>query len=133
MIKLYFSITLNMGLVMIQPMAMLFLKNLENSSPLSVSSGQFFIIYKHTLNIIYHFVVLETINHSNIYKKEWYRKSYRFLLQVIGKCSERLDHETSQLSPGNLAGTDHGSKHRFLLQQTHHLLLYITHMFQSGG
>ncbi|RUS73694.1 hypothetical protein EGW08_018541 [Elysia chlorotica] len=51
-----------------------------------------------------------------------------FLLQVIGKCSERLDHETSQLLPG----TDRGSKHRFLLQQTHHLLLYITHMFQSG-
>ena len=51
---------------------------------------------------------------------------------MIGKCSERLDHETSKLSPGNLTGTDLGSKHRFLLQQTLHLLLYITHMFQSG-
>ncbi|GFO37998.1 huntingtin-like [Plakobranchus ocellatus] len=55
-----------------------------------------------------------------------------FLLQVIGKCSEMLDAETAQLSPGNLGGLDRECKYRFLLQQTLHLLLYITHMFQSG-
>ncbi|XP_005093645.2 huntingtin [Aplysia californica] len=60
-----------------------------------------------------------------------------YLLQVIGKCSEMLDKETALLSSagGGGAGGSSGdgeSRYHFLLQQTLHLLLYITHMFQSG-
>ncbi|CAG5125626.1 unnamed protein product, partial [Candidula unifasciata] len=60
-----------------------------------------------------------------------------FLLQVIGKCSEMLDQEASLLvSNGANSATItssnvYASRYRFLLQQTLHLLLYITHMFQS--
>ncbi|XP_055860312.1 huntingtin-like [Biomphalaria glabrata] len=63
-----------------------------------------------------------------------------FLLQVIGKCSEMLNKETSVLSAtphhSNLATSSASGlaveKCRFLLQQSLHLMLYITHMFQSG-
>ncbi|KAH9487495.1 hypothetical protein Btru_075739 [Bulinus truncatus] len=63
-----------------------------------------------------------------------------FLLQVIGKCSEMLNKETSQLctsSNGSTLSTSSASglaieKCQLLIQQSLHLLLYITHMFQSG-
>nr|KAG5686381.1 hypothetical protein BaRGS_018689 [Batillaria attramentaria] len=48
-----------------------------------------------------------------------------FLLQVIGKCAEMLSRE--RVVVGASAVETH-----FLLQQTTHLMLYITHMFQSG-
>ncbi|CAL1538264.1 unnamed protein product [Lymnaea stagnalis] len=64
-----------------------------------------------------------------------------FLLQVIGKCSEMLNKETSLLGSnynGPSYSTSNGngiivSRCHFLLQQTLHLMLYITHMFQSGS
>ncbi|XP_071090376.1 huntingtin-like isoform X1 [Haliotis cracherodii] len=48
-----------------------------------------------------------------------------FLLQAIGKCAETLNKEsvTIHSSDNNL---------HFLVQQMCHLILYITHMFQSG-
>ena len=50
---------------------------------------------------------------------------FRFLLQVIGKCAETLSRE--KVAVGASACNT-----QFLLQQVTHLMLYITHMFQSG-
>ena len=50
---------------------------------------------------------------------------FRFLLQVIGKCAETLSRE--KVAVGASACDT-----QFLLQQVTHLMLYITHMFQSG-
>ncbi|KAK7109044.1 hypothetical protein V1264_013160 [Littorina saxatilis] len=48
-----------------------------------------------------------------------------FLLQVIGKCAETLSRE--KVAVGASACST-----KFLQQQVTHLMLYITHMFQSG-
>lgn len=48
-----------------------------------------------------------------------------FLLQVIGRCAETLSREKAAV--GVMA-----TNTQFLVQQLTHLLLYITHMFQSG-
>ncbi|KAK3095770.1 hypothetical protein FSP39_018831 [Pinctada imbricata] len=48
----------------------------------------------------------------------------RFLLQVVGKCSSVINNENRTVLDGRNKG--------FLIQQLSHLLLYITHMFQSG-
>jgi huntingtin len=49
----------------------------------------------------------------------------RFLLQVIGTCTETLSREKAAVG---VTGSNTG----FLVQQLTHLMLYITHMFQSG-
>ncbi|XP_064630020.1 huntingtin-like [Lineus longissimus] len=49
----------------------------------------------------------------------------RFLLQLVGMLAAEIKHWCSSLANGNRGC-------RFLAQQTAHLLLYITHMFQSG-